>query len=105
MPFTRTVQKYDAYLCPNEGKAGGRIILSCSDCVLNLIFMDPSATLPPNSFDVATKIGFGYQSFSQFMNFIDLLRNEKPIYTNFAPEVTPPTFEIFCQNEPTGEGE
>ncbi len=105
MPFTRTVQKYDAFLCPNEGKPGGRIILYCSDCVVNLIFLDPSVPLSPNSYDAAKKIGVAYRPISQYMYYIDLVRNEKPIWVNFATEESPPAFEVFCQSEPTGEGE
>lgn len=105
MPYIRTVQKYDAYLCPNEGKPIGRIVLYCSDSVLNVIFMDPSVVMPPNSYDAATKTGIAYQPVGQYLSFIDMLRNEKPIYSSFAPEITPPTFEVYCQNEPTGEAE
>jgi hypothetical protein len=105
MPFTRTALKYDAYLSPNEGKAIGRIILYASDMVLKIIFVDPSVSTPPNSYDTATKTGIAYQPIGQYINFMDMLRNEKPIYVSFAPEVTPPTFEVYCQSEPTGENE
>jgi hypothetical protein len=105
MPFTRTAQKYDAYLSPNEGKAGGRIVLYCSDCVINLIFVDPSIPLPANSYDAATKTGIAHRSITEFMCYIDMLRNEKPIYATITPEAVPPAFEIYCQSEPTGEGE
>ncbi len=105
MPFTRTVQKYDAYLSPNSGGRSGRITLYCSDGILNVIFVGPAESLPSNSYDAAAKTGTAYQPMNLYLTYIDLLRNEKPIYANFITETSPPSFEIYCQNEPTGEAE
>jgi hypothetical protein len=108
MPFTRTVMKYDAFLSTNEGRPRARLVLSCSDCVLTLVFSDPigsGAPPPSNTFDAASKTGSAFMPLSQYTNYIDLLRNEKPIWVNFITEGAIPSFEIYCQSEPTGEGE
>jgi len=105
MVFIEAVARYDAFLYPNEGKQSGRINLYCKDSKLYLIFRHPSDTLPPNTYDAASKIGVAYQSFSQFQHYLDLVRNEKPIWVTFRPEDRPPTFVVYCASELPGEGE
>jgi len=99
------VQRYDAFLYPNEGRQNGRINLYCEDNRLYLIFRDPSDTLPPNTYNSTSKIGVAYQPFSQFQHYLDLIRNEKPIWVTFRPYDTPPVFVVYCASEPPGEGE
>jgi hypothetical protein len=105
MAFIRTVLKYDGFLCTNNGNPSARLVLYCSDCVLTLVFSDPAGALPSNTFDATTKIGNAFMPIGQYMSYIDLLRNEKPIWVNFIIEGPAPSFEIYCQSEPTGEGE
>lgn len=103
--FIEAAASYAAFLYPNEGKQSGRINLYCKDNKLYLIFRDPSDALSPNTYDSARKIGVAYQSFGQFQHYLDLLRNEKPIWVTFRPEDKPPTFVVYCASEPPGEGE
>ena len=105
MPFIRMLDRYDAFLYPNEGKQSGRLNLYCDDHKLYLLFLDPEDALPANSFDDAAKIGRGYQRFSQYRHFLDLVRNERPVWVTFIPEDTPSTFVVFCGAETPGEGE
>jgi hypothetical protein len=105
MAFTKTLQRYDAFLSPNQGKQHGRINLSFDDHKLYLFFMDPADPLPVNSYNATEKIGVAYQRFSQYPHYLDLVRNEKPISVVFRPETTPPTFVVYCAGEVPGEGE
>jgi hypothetical protein len=105
MAFIKAVTRYDAFLYPNEGKQRGRINLYCEENKLYLIFNDPRDMLLPNTYNVNTKIGVAYQSFSQFQQYLDLVRNEKPIWVTFRPEDIPPTFVVYCASESPGEGE
>lgn len=104
MAYIKTLQRYDAFLYPNQGKQSGRINLYCDDHKLYLIFSDPADPLAPNSFDAATKTGVAYQRFSQYQPFLDLVRNEKPISVTFRPEDRPPSFIVYCAGETPGEG-
>ena len=105
MAFIKTLVRYDAFLYPNAGKQNGRINLHCTDHKLYMIFRHPSDALSPNSYNANNKIGVAYQTFSQYQHYLDLVRNEKPIYVTFRPEDTPPNFVIYCAGEPPGEGE
>lgn len=100
----KSVQTYAAFLYPNEGKQRGRINLYCADSYkLYLLFQDPGDPLSPNTFSSNT--GVAYQRINQYQNYLDLVRNEKPIWVTFNTDVTPPYFVVYCANEPPGEGE
>jgi hypothetical protein len=105
MGFMKKLDQYSAFLYPNQGKQSGRINLFCDDHRLFLVFVDPGELLGDNSFDVAKKEGVAFQRFNQYRHFLDLLRNEKPIWVTFIPEDAPPSFVVFCANEPPGESE
>jgi hypothetical protein len=105
MAFVKTLTRYDAFLYPNEGKQSGRINLYCDDHKLYLIFRHPGDALSANTYDATSKIGVAFQTFSQYQHYLDLVRNEKPIYVTFRPEDTPPGFVVYCASEPPGEGE
>jgi len=106
MAFIKTLQRYDAFLYPNQGKQSGRINLYCSDDhKLYLIFLDPTDPLSANTYNATTKIGVANQRISQYQQYLDLVRNEKPIWVTFRPEDKPPTFVVYCASEPPGEGE
>lgn len=105
MAFIKTLQRYDAFLYPNQDKQSGRINLYCDDHKLYLIFIDPVDVLPANSFNSTSKTGVAYQHFSQYPHFLDLVRNEKPISVTFRPDDTPPTFVVYCAGETPGQGE
>jgi hypothetical protein len=105
MAFVKTVDRYDAFLYPNQGKQSGRINLTCQDHKLYLLFVDPADPLSANTFNATTKIGVAYQRFGQYPHYLDLIRNEKPISVTFRPEDAPPTFVVYCAGELPGEGE
>lgn len=105
MAFIKTLSSYAAFLYPNGGKQRGRINLYCGDHKLYIIFVDPSETLSNNSFNTNNKIGVAYQPFNLYAQYLDLIRNEKPIRVTFRPEDSPPTFVVYCSGETPGEGE
>ena len=105
MAFVRTVSRYSAFLYPNRGKQEGRINLYCNPDKLYIIFRDPSEPLSNNSYNETNQLGVAYQKFDQYQNYLDLVRNEKPIYVTFRPEDSPPNFVMYCASEPPGEGE
>jgi hypothetical protein len=105
MGFIKTLQRYSAFLYPNEDEKSGRINLYFDDHKLYLIFLDSSDPLPPSTYKATTKIGIAYQPFRRYQRYLDLIRNEKPIHVTFRPEDTPPNFVVYCASEPPGEGE
>jgi hypothetical protein len=105
MAFVKTVSRYSAFLYPNGGKQSGRINLYCGDSKLYIIFSDPSDSLSTNTYSESSKVGVAYQPISQYASYLDLVRNEKPIYVTFRPEDSPPNFVVYCASEPPGEGE
>jgi hypothetical protein len=105
MAFIKALQRYDAFLYPNQNKQSGRLNLHCDDHKLYLLFVDPADVLSANTFNPTTKIGVAYQRFAQYQHFLDLVRNETPIWVTFRPEDTPPTFVVYCAGETPGEGE
>ena len=105
MAFQQTASRYSAFLYPNAGKQEGRINLYCEESKLYLIFRDPADSLASNTYNESNKIGVAYQPINQYQNYLDLVRNEKPIRITFRPEDTPPRFVVYCSSEPVGEGE
>lgn len=110
MALITMLARYDASLKVEEGKQRGDIILKCVPMStgahrLNLIFQDPSDALLPNTYDAAAQVGVAYQPFSQYHVFLDLIRNEAPIFVFFKLDATPPRFTVMCSAEPAGEGE
>jgi hypothetical protein len=101
MAFIKQNLTYFAALHPGLGTA--RINLYCQeDHKLYILF--PSGALSANTYDAGTKTGVAYAPISQYLAYIDLVRNEKPVSVTFNPDVNPPTFVVHV-NEAVGEGE
>ena len=99
--FIKNCERYAAFLYPN-GKNSGRINLYCADGYrLYLIFRD--GTLSANSYNESIKTGVGYQPIDRFSDYIDLVRNEKPLYVTF--NTTSKNYVVYVASEPVGEGE
>lgn len=106
MASIETLQRYSAFLYPNAGKQPGRINLYCTNNQkLYLIFQEPADALPASTYNAANKIGVAYQPFDRYEHYMDLIRNEGPIFVTFRPEDKPPNFVVYCANEQPGEGE
>ncbi len=100
-PFMEQVKRYSAFLYPNAGNTKARINLYCDTNKLYLIFSE--GTMPANSYSVGSKIGVGYESFSWYQYYLDLVRNEGPIYVTFNPDAK--SFVVYAASETPGEGE
>ncbi|MDX1942639.1 MAG: hypothetical protein SFU99_18890 [Saprospiraceae bacterium] len=99
MPFTKNVSSYAAYLYPNRASSGGdsaRINLYCSDGFkLYLIFRD-TTDLPANSFDENQRAGLAYEPIARYADYLDMVRNEKPITVTFSTDVNPIAYVVFA---------
>ncbi len=104
MAFVKTLQRYSAFLYPGKRENEGRLNLYCGDCRLYILFRSLEG-MPDNSYNESSKIGVAYEEFSRFQYYLDLVRNEKPIYVTFSPEATTPAYVVYCASEPPGEGE
>ena len=104
MAFSRIVQRYDVLLY----QEAARIVLYCEENYkLHLGFhgMDTDKIDSTNNYKDTAKTGMAFYKMSHYQRYIDLIRNEKPIRVNFRTEDTPPTFIVYCADEPPGEGE
>ena len=104
MAFVKPLQRYSAFLYPGKRDNEGRINLYCGDARLYILFRALEG-MPDNSYNERSKIGVAYEEFERFPYYLDLVRNEKPIYVTFSPDTTPPAYVVYCANEPPGEGE
>ncbi len=104
--MSELVQFYRVNLFSIEGKQQGKIVLHCGNGhTLNLIFVDSTSALPPNTFDVGTKTGTAHASFVMFPLYLDLVRNEGPCRVSFIDGTVSPTFRVQSSLEVPGEGE
>jgi hypothetical protein len=113
-PGARQLAWYTATLFPNDGVARGQMILYCvlppnrppnERLKLVLQFVSSDGPLRANEFFYSSFTGIAYQPFSQYEHYLDLVRNEKPIWVNFQTLVPPVIFSVYCSAEPPGEGE
>tara|TARA_R110002020_G_scaffold292117_1_gene507500 strand:- start:1416 stop:1724 length:309 start_codon:yes stop_codon:yes gene_type:complete len=101
MAFIKNCERYAAFLYPN-GDNSGRINLYCADGYrLYLIFQE--GKLPANTYNENIKTGVGYQSIDRYTDYIDLIRNEKPVLVTF--NTTSKSYVVYVSSEPVGEGE
>jgi hypothetical protein len=66
--------------------------------------LEPDEDLPEPAFDTEEKKGFMFVPFTDLPVFVDLLRNEKPIYAHLRGD-KPEWTSITTTKEPVGEGE
>ncbi len=105
MAFVKTVDQYSAFLYPSDMSTEARINLYCKDGYkLYLIFVDDEE-LATNTYSERSKVGVAYVKRKYFADYVDLVRNEGPIYVTFRPESSPPLYVVYAANEPPGEGE
>ena len=99
--FIKNCERYAAFLYPN-GDNSARINLYCADGYrLYLIFK--GGALPGNSYNESIKTGVGYQPIDRFSDFVDMVRNEKPVRITF--NTTNKNYVVYVSSEEVGEGE
>lgn len=81
-------------------------ILSCrgSGYTLAIYFLTESSHVPNNAYDAGLKRGTMYLPLEQYDMYIDLLRNERPVYC-FLNSSYPLQNGIYTGAEPVGEAE
>lgn len=72
--------------------------------VMDVIFVSPESDFPDPIYDVANKKGFLFMPISDIMAFVDMLRNEEPIYGHLRGD-RPDWMSVTTSQEPVGEGE
>ena len=65
--------------------------------------MRPSDPMPPNTYDKPTK-GWLYRPSSEYAWYLDLLRNEEPVWAHIE-ESSPYDHCLTSEQETVGEGE
>ncbi|MBM4465726.1 MAG: hypothetical protein FJ014_09280 [Chloroflexi bacterium] len=69
-----------------------------------IYFLQPDSQVPDNIYNPANKVGSAYLPAEQFSWYIDLLRNEKPVYAYLNSD-RPIDNYLYTGEEPVGEGE
>jgi hypothetical protein len=82
-------------------------IISCHGTdgkTLILCFLHPDSPVPDNHYDPSRGIGSSYLPAVQYPWYLDILRNEKPVFARMHSE-KPHWNKVFTGAEPVGEGE
>jgi hypothetical protein len=102
--FSRKLLRYSAFLYTTNGETEARINLYCEDARLYLIFRDFTAR-DVAKYNPTSHTGVAYQNFEAYPAYIDMVRNEDPVWVTFRIDQDPPTFAVICAAEPPGESE
>ncbi|MEP7272791.1 MAG: hypothetical protein ABI882_14915 [Acidobacteriota bacterium] len=84
--------------------------LNCLDASANwtsqftVYFLTEGTSLPPSSYNASNKMGASYRPISQMALYLDLLRNEKPVFAEMS-DANPNLNALRTWPEPVGEGE
>ena len=105
MAFVKTCNHYAVFVYPNTSSTKARINLHCADGYKLYILFQDSSSLPSNSYNSSAKVGVAYAQLDQYENYIDLVRNEKPIRVTFNDTASPPAYVVYASQETPGEGE
>jgi hypothetical protein len=71
---------------------------------MDVMFLAPESPFPAPIFDEAAKKGYMFMPVSDLMAFVDILRNESPIYGHLRGD-KPEWTSVTTTQEPVGEGE
>ncbi len=71
---------------------------------MRIFFLHPRSRKPRNTYDSKSKTATMYIEADHYERFIDLLRNERPVYA-YIDLVNPDRCRIYTGTEPVGEGE
>jgi hypothetical protein len=83
------------------------VIIGEDEHELTIKFLHPDSVIPNNSYDPVTKKAMIYippEQSEQFSWYIDILRNEKPVYV-YLSSTHPIGNCVYTGKEPIGEGE
>ncbi len=71
---------------------------------MDVYFLAVDSPFPPPVFDEDNKRGYMFLNIQDIAAFVDMLRNEKPIYGHLRGD-RPEWTSVTTSNEPVGEGE
>lgn len=71
--------------------------------VIGFILFFRDGALPANTYNESIKTGVGYQPIDRFSDYVDLVRNEKPVTVTF--NTTGKNYVVYTSAEEVGEGE
>ena len=99
--FVKRALNYSAFLYPN-GSSEARVNIYCEGGNrLYVIFKSDGDSLPGNNYSGTS--GVAYESIDRYPYYIDLLRNESPVWVTF--NTTAKSFVVYASQEPVGEEE
>lgn len=83
-----------------------RAIVRCSgaEYKMDVFFLAPDSPYPPPVFQPGEKKGYMFMPISDIMPFVDMLRNESPVFGHLRGD-KPEWTSVTTSNEPVGEGE
>jgi hypothetical protein len=87
-----------------EVKLRGMVRLTGDEFSMDVIFVAPDSDYPDPIFDTENKKGYMFLPISDMLAFVDILRNEKPIYGHLRTD-RPDWTSVTTTQEPVGEGE
>jgi hypothetical protein len=100
----RLARQLDLHVDGNLVRYHASINCRGSGYSLAIYFLTDSSFVPNNAYDAAAKRGTMYLPQEQLQPYIDLLRNEKPVYC-FLNSSYPLHNGIYTGTEPVGEAE
>jgi hypothetical protein len=71
---------------------------------MDVMFLAPDSPVPPPTIKLEEKKAFMFMPVSDLLAFVDVLRNEKPIYGHLRGD-RPEWTSVTTGQEPVGEGE
>ena len=102
--FRKRITHYAVFRYPQEGSSQARINCYSEDGYrVYVIFVADGSTRPANSYNASSKTGVGYDYVSHFPAYVDLLRNEDPVWATINEEKA--SYVIYAAGEGVGEGE
>jgi hypothetical protein len=83
-----------------------RALVRCTggDYSLDVYFLGEDSPFPQPVYDIANKKGFMFLNIRDIGPFVEMLRNEKPVYGHLRGD-RPEWMSVTTGKEPVGEGE
>lgn len=83
-----------------------RAIVRCTggEYMMEVYFVDDGSDVPNPFYDVPNKKGFMFLDIRHISAFVDMLRNERPMYGHLRGD-RPDWMSVTTAKEPIGEGE
>ncbi len=104
----KKVNSYKVYMyatVAHNKDVNARITCYCPDNhQFHIYFIKPGVTVKPSETSSNGRHGFLFMPFSSFPYYVDILRNEKPLYVQINTE-KPSNNMLITGSEEVGEGE